>query len=79
MRNLLRRRTKEAYRLHKSPLLAQLQEANNHLSIAILYLDKEEKPYAYLERKMVELLARLQNELLPPAPLAIEATNDIEP
>lgn len=78
MRNLLRRRTKEAYRLHKSPLLAQLQEADNHLSIAILYLDKEEKPYAYLERKMVELLARLQNELLPPPP-ATEATNDIEP
>lgn len=63
MRNLLRRRTKEAYRLHKSALLAQLQENQTRLAFAILYLDKEEKPYSYLERKMIELLARLQNEL----------------
>lgn len=63
-RNLLRRRTKEAYRLHKAPLLTQLLDSETHLSLAILYLDKEEKPYDYLERKMVELLARLQNELL---------------
>ncbi len=62
-RNLLRRRTKEAYRLHRLPLVETLAQLDKHLMMAILYLDKEEQPYEVLERKMKEVVRRLSQQL----------------
>ncbi len=62
-RNLLRRRTKEAYRLNKGELLSVLTQENKRLAIAILYLEREIKPYSYLDGKMKEMLKQLATKI----------------
>ena len=56
-RNLLRRRTREAYRLNKDTLLHNLP--NNHT----LYISNELHDYSVIEKKMKELLVRLNKEI----------------
>ena len=61
-RNLLRRRTRDAYRLNKDTLLHNLP--NNHtLNIAFLYISNELHDYSVIEKKMKELLVRLNKEI----------------
>lgn len=64
----LRRRVREAYRLHKeilvAPLLAQKQTAH----IAFLYLDKKLSDYHLIEEKMIEALNRLVKKIKPQSP-----------
>ena len=57
-RNLVKRRIREAYRLHKAPLL--LEEGSN-LAIMIIYLKAEIAPYAEVEKSMKKLLVKLQD------------------
>ncbi len=56
-RNLLKRRMREAYRLHKSGWYARLHEAGSPaLAVMLLYVAKEPLPYAEIEggvRKMM--------------------------
>ncbi|MEG0499040.1 MAG: ribonuclease P protein component [Alistipes sp.] len=57
-RNLLRRRTKEAYRLRKQALHAAAANAN--LDMALIYSTKEVLPYKTIEnalRKIMEQIA----------------------
>ena len=58
-RVLLRRRTREAYRLHKQIIAKPLVRQNRTMQIAFLYLDKKINEYALLERKMTEALQKL--------------------
>ena len=58
-RVLLRRRTREAYRLHKQIITEPLVRQNRTMQIAFLYLDKKINEYALLERKMTEALQKL--------------------
>ena len=55
-RNKLRRRIKEAFRLNKSLLNIPLETAGKTIDMAIIYLDKEVQPYAFLEKRMKEML-----------------------
>ena len=58
-RNLLRRRSKEAYRLNKTALTDLLKELGLHADVAFLYLDREVREYVQLEPKMCEALETL--------------------
>ncbi len=56
-RNLLRRRTREAYRLNKA-LLAN-QTANKGFDIAFLYIGDKKEEFSYLQKKMCDLLNKI--------------------
>ncbi|MDO5571370.1 MAG: ribonuclease P protein component [Bacteroidales bacterium] len=62
-RNFLKRRVKESYRLNKSNLLSILEQKQQRLAIAFLYLDKEIRDYENIEKKMVESLEILYSKL----------------
>lgn len=58
-RVLLRRRTREAYRLNRNILLPELNAYNKSLEVAFIYLGKEIVDYETINAKMVVLLSRL--------------------
>lgn len=59
-RVLLRRRTREAYRLWRRTLLhPALQQCGLAADIAFIYLDKESAPYSMIEERMKQLLTRI--------------------
>ncbi len=62
-RNLLKRRMREAYRLHKDLLLAgsqvQADAAPTQMALLFMYTGKEKLDFAQIERRMVKLLLRL--------------------
>ena len=73
-RNLLKRRTREAFRLHSALLKATIQEQNLLRSttsgqrpctylLGFIYLSDDVKSYAYIEKAMISLLTQLSNKL----------------
>jgi ribonuclease P protein component len=58
-RNLIKRRVKEAYRLHKSTYLNPYQP-KEFLVIAYIYVAKEILDYDLIESKLIESLKRLK-------------------
>lgn len=64
-RNLIRRRVKEAYRLNKNQIWSVLEQNDQHIGIAFLYLDKEVREFNNIETKMQELLVLLAQRLNP--------------
>lgn len=59
-RVLLRRRTRESYRLNRNQLLMPaLQQADCGVDIAFVYLDKTPAPYQVIDEKMISLLERI--------------------
>lgn len=59
-RNLLRRRTKEAYRLHKELLSGAVRVP---VDMALIYSSKELLGYAAIERALCRILSRIAEEL----------------
>ncbi|MFB9291886.1 ribonuclease P protein component [Persicitalea jodogahamensis] len=57
-RNLIRRRCREAYRLHKHVFTLE-SEAPPAASVAFLYLAKEISPYDVIEKSMVKILQKM--------------------
>jgi ribonuclease P protein component len=64
-RNLVKRRCREAYRLHKQLLVSGIAEAPPSY-IAFLYLAKEITTYDVIEQAMKQTLKKMGN--MPPAP-----------
>jgi ribonuclease P protein component len=63
-RNQIKRRTREAYRLHKQELLYKaLQEQNLQIILSINYIGKEINDFTLMEKKMVKLLAQLSEQV----------------
>ena len=58
-RNLLKRRMREAYRLNKHYFYRNLQEQNKKLSIVFIYVEKEIKAYAVIEKGMIKAMKQL--------------------
>jgi ribonuclease P protein component len=64
-RNLLKRRMREAYRLHKQQLLySSLQEAGKNIVFSVGYIGKELNTYDLIAKKMQKLLGQLAAEAL---------------
>lgn len=67
-RNRIRRRMREAWRLHRQDLIDQVRESGQALSCLLIYAGKpEDSDYARLEKGMVRLLGGLRQGNLPPA------------
>jgi len=63
-RNLIKRRTREAYRLHKQDLLyTVLQEQNKQIVLSINYIGKEINDFSLMDKKMVKLLVQLSEQI----------------
>ncbi|CAH0999085.1 Ribonuclease P protein component [Neolewinella maritima] len=64
-RNLLKRRMREAYRLHKTigertQVQADASDTPHQLALLFMYTGKEILPYASIEKSVKKLLGRLQ-------------------
>ncbi len=63
-RNLIKRRTREAYRLQKASLLySALQDETKLLLLSLQYVGKEIYPYSFLEKRMAQLFKKLINQI----------------
>ena len=62
-RNIIRRRMKEAYRLHKIELENILKGKKLQLSIAIIYQKDKILPYKTMEEEIKLILERLSKEI----------------
>lgn len=55
-RNLIKRQVREAYRVRKYDLIDPLEEKKRYMLVAFLYLDKEIRPFADMEKAMTKAL-----------------------
>ena len=62
-RNSVKRRMKEAFRLHKSELELSLRNKNKQLNIALIYQKEEIITYKAIEEKIKLILDRLIEEI----------------
>jgi ribonuclease P protein component len=59
-RNVLKRRMREAYRLHKQELLYDfLNQTDKSILLSISYIGKEINEYKLIEKKMLKLFSQL--------------------
>lgn len=62
-RNLIKRRTREAYRLQKEGLLyASLANRNELLLLSLQFIGKEKYDYAFFEKRLGNALKKLTNQ-----------------
>lgn len=60
-RNLIKRRMREAYRLHRSELIPTVPEDKKPSYIAFIYIAKEKISFEILEKKLILAWKRLVN------------------
>ena len=58
-RNRLRRLMREAYRLNQNILTHEQSPITNHYLIAFNYMDKEEQPFAVIEKAVCKSLKKI--------------------
>ena len=61
-RNLMKRRMKEAYRLHKNEFYDSLKSQNKGLILFFIFLGNKPAPYELIEQKIIVLLNRLTEQ-----------------
>ena len=61
-RNLLKRRIREAYRLHKQGLYDVLLQHGGHCTLALVYTSGKIAGYKAIEEKIILILKRLERE-----------------
>ena len=65
VRNRIRRRMKECYRLNwKEKFDSEFLQNSGELTMILIYVAKEEKKYNLIQEGMLKLLDRLKNEIL---------------
>lgn len=62
-RNLLKRRTREAYRLHREPLREHLQEQGATLRVAFIYSTKECHTYKTISHAVQRILEQISQHV----------------
>ena len=60
-RNLMKRRTREAWRLHKSELLKLADSSGKNYAVMFVYVGKEALPYADIEKGIKKAIRGLGN------------------
>lgn len=61
-RNLIKRQIRESYRIHKYDLIDPLQEKGTSMLVAFLYVDKEIRSFAEIEKSMIKALKALKDK-----------------
>jgi len=61
-RNLMKRRMKEAYRLHKNEFYESLKTQNKELILCFIFLGNKPVSYELIEQKIIVLLNRLTEQ-----------------
>lgn len=64
-RNVIKRRMREAYRLHRQAAFTDEFFADKTLLIAFHYIAKDELPYTTIEKKMIAALGKLRVHINP--------------
>ena len=59
-RNRLKRLLRESYRLQKSELYETLIQANSRIALSIIYIAKEELPYAKIYPAITKAISKLK-------------------
>lgn len=62
VRNLLKRRMREAYRTNKAPLREKYAEAGRSLSLALIYVSKEISDYTVIESAVGKIIEKLTSD-----------------
>lgn len=63
-RNLIKRRTREAYRLQKQEFLySSLSNGEDLLLLSLQFIGKEKYDYVFFEKKMILTLKKLANQI----------------
>jgi ribonuclease P protein component len=62
-RNTLKRKMREAFRLHKAPFVQLLDELKLSVSFIFIYTRKELKEYREIEENVIHSLSKLEHEL----------------
>jgi ribonuclease P protein component len=63
-RNQLKRRMREAYRLHKQQLLYDhLIAGNKHIALSLVYVGAEIADYDFMEKKMLKMFVQLCQQI----------------
>lgn len=62
-RNLLKRRIREAYRLNKHLIYPLLEQQNQTIAIALIYLSKDVMTFSEIEKGMIKVFEKLQHQL----------------
>jgi ribonuclease P protein component len=74
-RNLLRRRTRELYRLRKQKLYDTLSPAGSRIALLIFYSGREIAPYPGMESAFEAAFAKLIYELKKDPPLTVAGSH----
>lgn len=64
-RNVIRRRVREAYRLHKHLLYDAIGDTKRQFALMWLYTGKEEMSYQEIEKSMIAAIRRFIREIEP--------------
>jgi ribonuclease P protein component len=63
-RNLIKRRTKEAYRLHNKSIYCDSHfNQNKKIQIILVFISKEILPYFEIEKSVIQILERLRGQV----------------
>jgi len=62
-RNRIKRQVREAYRMQHQALLSTARDCNIHLAMMMIYIDRKEPDFKYLEKKIQKLLVQLKDVL----------------
>jgi ribonuclease P protein component len=62
-RNLLKRRSREAYRLNKALLIQHLISKEKSINIAMVYISKDINRFDVIEKKIIQVLKKIIVEL----------------
>ncbi len=62
-RNILKRRMRESYRLHKSELYESLNQSEKRIALMMIYIAKEELPFSKIEPAVVKAIEKINGQL----------------
>lgn len=62
-RNILKRRMRESYRLHKSELYNSLNQSEKRIALMMIYIAKEELPLSKIEPAVIKAIGKINGQL----------------